>query len=370
MTYIYELPGWPNFIWDEQRISRGVADIRHNQGLLAGRMSALGFSIQTEASLNALTLDVEKSSEIEGEMLERSQIRSSIARRLGLDIGGLVPSDRNVDGVVEMTLDATHRYDQPLDQDRLFSWHALLFPGVHSGRSPITIGAWRDDSSGAMQVVSGAIGRERVHFEAPPARRVAAEMERFLAWFNESLGIDDIVRAAVAHFWFVTIHPFDDGNGRIARAIADMALARSEKSTARFYSMSAQIRSQRSSYYEVLEATSKGSLDITAWIAWFIETLSQSIDAAQAQLNSAQSKSRFWDRLNRTPMNARQRLVLNRLLDGFEGKLTTSKYAKLAKCSQDTALRDILGLVSAGVLVKDDAGGRSTSYSIAASPGV
>ncbi|MCW1841962.1 Fic family protein [Prosthecomicrobium hirschii] len=362
--YIYEREGWPAFSWSDGALSAPVAAVRYRQGRLIGRMEALGFPLQTEALLQTLTEDVLKSSEIEGEALDKEQVRSSIARRLGLDIGALTPVDRDVEGVVEMMLDATQRYEEPLTRERLFDWHAALFPTGRSGMTRIKVGAWRDGSTGPMQVVSGPIGRERVHFEAPAADRLDAEMARFLAWFEASTEIDPVIKAALAHLWFVTIHPFDDGNGRIARAIADMALARSEGSRQRFYSMSAQIRIERSTYYEMLETTQKGDMDVTPWLAWFLACLGRAFEGAEATLASVMAKARFWERHREAPFNDRQRAIINRLLNGFEGKLTSSKWALLAKCSQDTALRDIDDLMVRGVLAKDAAGGRSTSYSL------
>lgn len=333
-----------------------------------GHMEALGFPLKQEAVLQTLTEEVVKSSEIEGEKLDVSQVRSSLARRLGMDVGGLEPADRRVEGVVELILDATRHYDQPLTAERLFAWHASLFPTGRIGMRKIRVGAWRDDSTGPMQVVSGPIGRERVHFEAPPAAKLEGEMQVFLDWFNEhSTGADSdaVLNAGLAHLWFVTIHPFDDGNGRIARAIADLALARSEDSSQRFYSMSAQIRQERAAYYNLLEQTQKATMDVTAWMEWFLACLGRAIDGAQTTLAAVLSKARFWERLRAVPLNERQRLMLNRLLDGFEGKLTTSKWAKIAKCSSDTALRDILDLVERGILVRNPEGGRSTSYALA-----
>jgi Fic family protein len=363
--YIYELPDWPEFHWDRERLAEPLAAVRHNQGRLIGHMEALGFNLRQEAVLQTLTADVLKSSEIEGEKLDPEQVRSSIARRLGMDIGGLKPADRHVEGVVEMMLDATRNYDQPLRVERLFAWHASLFPTGRSGMHKIRVGAWRDDSNGPMQVVSGPIGKEHVHFEAPPAERLDREMKGFLDLFNRPPDVDEVLKAGLAHLWFVTIHPFDDGNGRIARAIADMTLARSEKSSQRFYSMSAQIRQERGAYYDILKHTQKGPLDITPWMEWFLGCLSRAIDGAKIVLAAILNKARFWEYVAAIPINDRQRFVLNRLLDGFEGKLTTSKYAKLAKSSQDTALRDILSLVERGVLARNPEGGRSTSYSIA-----
>lgn len=364
-TYIHERAGWPGFRWDHARISASLVNVRHRQGRLIGRMEGLGFQLRAEAVLDSLTEEVLKSSEIEGETLDRDQVRSSIARRLGLDIGGLTPSDRNVEGVVEMMLDATQGYDRPLTARRLFDWHAALFPTGRTGMSKIRVGAWRDDATGPMQVVSGPIGKERVHYEAPTADRVRNEMKKFLEWFEKDDSTDLVLKAAVAHLWFVTIHPFDDGNGRIARAMADMILARSERSPQRFYSMSAQIRQERKTYYEILEATQKGELDITRWLEWFLECLGRAFDRAETILATVLNKARFWENFAKVEFNERQRDIVNRMLNGFEGKLTSSKWAKLAKCSQDTALRDIEDLIRKKVLVKDSAGGRSTSYSLA-----
>jgi len=362
--YIHELPAWPDFLWDREKLAAPLATLRHRQGRLIGRMETLGFSLRAEATLQTLTLDVVKSSEIEGEMLDRDQVRSSIARRLGMDIGALAPADRNVEGVVEMMLDATQHYSAPLSAERLFGWHASLFPMGYSGMRKIAVGQWRDDAKGPMQVLSGALGRERVHFEAPAAKRLKKEMTAFLKWFNGTDGTDAVLRAGLAHLWFVTVHPFEDGNGRIARAIADMTLARSEQSAQRFYSMSAQIRVERKTYYVMLEKTQKGGLNITPWLEWFLGCLDCAFDATEQTLGSVLHKARFWEAYAHTSFNDRQRLMLNKLLDGFEGKLTSSKWATIAKCSQDTALRDILDLVDHGILAKDGGGGRSTSYSL------
>ena len=364
--YIHDLHGWPDFRWDDGLLAQRLAPVRHRQGRLIGRMEALGFDLRAEAVLTTLTEDVLKSSEIEGEILVKEQVRSSIARRLGMDIGALDPADRHVEGVVEMMLDATQKYAEPLTAERLFAWHAALFPTGRSGMTKIVVGAWRDENSGPMQVVSGPIGRERVHYEAPTAGRLNAEMSVFLQWLAEDAQLEPVLKAAIAHLWFVTIHPFEDGNGRIARAIADMALARSEQSPQRFYSMSAQIRLERKAYYDILEATQKGDLDITAWLEWFLRCLDRAIDGAEDLLSGVLHKAYFWEAIKDQPLNARQRTVLNRLLDGFEGKLTSSKWAKLTKSSPDTALRDITNLVERGVLVRDGAGGRSTSYSLRA----
>ena len=316
-------------------------------------MEALGFNLRLEATLETLTADVIKSSEIEGEKLDTEQVRPSIARRLGVDIGALKKADRNVDGIVELMLDATRNYNQPLTPERLFAWQASLFPSGRSGLLKITVGSWREDRTGPMEVVSGAIGRERVHFEAPPAARLHQEMNAFLHWFNGKTGTDLVLKAGLAHLWFVTVHPFEDGNGRIARAIADIVLARSEDSPQRFYSMSAQIRQQRSEYYDILERTQKGSLDVTPWMEWFLDCLGRAVDGAQTMLAGVLKKARFWELNQQVPLNPRQRLILNRSLDGFTGKLTSSKYAELAKCAQDTAWRDILALVESGILVRN-----------------
>jgi len=362
-VFIHQQSDWPRFHWDQDGLANHLAAVRHRQGRLIGRMEALGFRLREEAVLNTLTQDVLKSSEIEGEILDIDQVRSSLARRLGLDIGALTPADRHVDGIVEMMLDATQKYQDPLTEERFFGWHAALFPTGRSGMQQITVGAWRGDSSGPMQVVSGPIGKQRVHYQAPPADRLPAEISVFLDWFNGTAPLDPVLKAALAHLWFVTIHPFDDGNGRIARAIADLALARSEQSPQRFYSMSAQIQRERNDYYDILERTQKGTLEVTAWMQWFLGCLDRAFDGAEATLASVLRKARFWELHAGESFNDRQRKVVNRLLDGFEGKLTSSKWAKLAKCSQDTAHRDIVELVERGILAKDAAGGRSTSYS-------
>jgi Fic family protein len=363
-VYIWQLPDWPDFHWDQARLAKELAQARHEQGRLLGRMEALGFPLREEAVLRTLTQDVLKSSEIEGELLDPQQVRTSIARRLGMDAGGLKPADREVEGVVEMMLDATRGYDRPLSEERLFAWHASLFPTGRSGMEKIRVGAWRDDSGGPMQVVSGPTGRERVHYVAPAAKHLDGEMSGFLDWFNEEADIDPVLKAGLAHLWFVTIHPFDDGNGRIARAIADMALARSERTAQRFYSMSARIRLERKAYYAMLEAAQKGTMDVTDWQSWFLGCLTGAIAGAQDMLASVLFKARFWESFATEALNERQIKVINRLLDGFEGKLTSTKWAKLAKCSQDTAYRDILDLMDRGVLRKNPGGGRSTSYDL------
>jgi len=362
--YIWEQPEWPTFTWDERSLSPLLAHVSREQGRLLGKMEALGFDLRNEARIRTLTEDVIKSSEIEGEKLDSDQVRSSIARRLGMDIGGLVPADHEVEGVVEMTLDATGNYAEPLTIERLLAWHAALFPTGRSSLRKINVGAWRDDRGGPMQVVSGPVGKEKLHYEAPPAKRVPDEIKKILRWFERSGGTEPLFVAGLAHLWFVTIHPFDDGNGRIARAIADMALARSENSPQRFYSMSAEIRNVRKDYYTMLERTQKNTLDITLWQTWFLNSLLNAIEGQQDKLSSVLEKSHFWERFAKEPLNERQIKVLNKVLDGFEGKLTSSKWAKLAKCSQDTAYRDILDLIKRGALKKDAGGGRSTSYSV------
>lgn len=365
--YIHQLHHWPDFTWNGDEIAPLLATVRFKQGKLLGYMEHLGFDLKAEAVLQTLTQDVVKSSEIEGEMLDIDQVRSSIARRLGLDFDGLAPSDRHVDGVVEMMLDATQRYDRPLDEERLFGWHAALFPTGRSSMYRIGVGDWRKNTKDdPMQVVSGAMGREKVHFQAPHSEQLPAEMERFLTWFNSDPAIDPMLKAAVAHFWFVTIHPFEDGNGRISRAIADMQMARADGSPQRFYSMSAQIRQERKQYYSVLEKTQSGDLDITEWLTWFLECLGRAIDASDMVLASVMRKAKLWMMPVAQTFNDRQRLLLNKLMDGFEGKLTSSKWAKIARCSQDTATRDIQDLVAKGILVKDKAGGRSTNYFLTA----
>jgi Fic family protein len=364
-TYVHELRDWPKFNWSSQQITGQLAAVRHRQGRLLGRMEALGFGLRAEAILQNLTEEVLKSSEIEGEILDKELVRSSIARRLGMDIGALAPVDRDVEGVVEMMLDATQNYQAPLSEDRLFAWHAALFPTGRSGMQKIIVGAWRNDRSGPMQVVSGPIGRERVYYEAPPAARLKAEMKAFLDWFNREKHLDLVLKAAIAHLWFVTIHPFEDGNGRIARAITELALARSEGSPQRFYSMSSQIRQERRAYYTILETTQKGNLDITPWLEWFLACLDRAFDGTEHILANILRKARFWEVVAGETLTERQRKVIDLLLEGIEGNLTTSKWAAFTKTSPDTALRDISDLVERRILVKNEAGGRSTSYSLA-----
>jgi Fic family protein len=363
VSYIHQNPDWPNLRWNNAKLLPLLADVRHRQGRLLGRMEGLGFRLRAEASLTMLTSDVIKSSAIEGSLLDAEQVRSSIARRLGLDFGGNAKASRDVEGVVEMMLDAAQKYAEPLTSERLFGWHASLFPTGRSGMRRITVGAWRPADIGAMQVVSGPMGRERVHFEAPTADRLEREVSAFLGWFEAANGIDPVLKAGIAHFWFVTIHPFDDGNGRISRAIADMALARAEGTIERFYSMSTQIEAEKKQYYLNLEQSQKGGVDITSWLEWFLGCLGRAIAGAEAGLASVLGKAKIWERINnQSQVNERQRKVISRLLDGFEGKLSTSKYAKLANCSGDTALRDIKILLDQGILIQDEGGGRNTSY--------
>lgn len=365
MTYIHNLPEWPQFKWDSDALTGLLAAVRHKQGKHLGKMLTLGFDLQTEANLSTLTDDVVNSSAIEGEHLDAEEVRSSIARKLGLGVAGLPEPTREVEGVVAMMLDATRSYGQPLTPDRLFGWHAQLFPTGRSGMSRITVGAWRTDEAGPMRVISGPIGKERVHFEAPYAERIGDEMNSFFEWFESQPAIDPVLLAGVAHFWFVTIHPFDDGNGRIARAIADMALSQADGTKNRFYSMSSGIEAQRREYYQQLETAQRGGLDITAWLAWFLDCLDRTIDSADVALGSVLRKAEVWQRINPQPVNDRQRKVLGRMLDDFKGHLTTSKYAKFARCSTDTALRDIKDLLVLGLIVKNPGGGRSTSYRLA-----
>ncbi|MCQ4321254.1 Fic family protein [Stutzerimonas stutzeri] len=383
-NYIWQSNDWPNWHFDLAALAGPMAEASRAQGLLMGRLADVGMALRDQASLAALTEDVVKTSEIEGEQLNVESVRSSIARRLGVDIGALAPVDRHVEGVVEMVLDATANCQAPVTRERLFGWHAALFPTGYSGLSKIKVGAWRDDASGPMQVVSGPIGRQRVHFEAPPADRLEAETSRLLDWVNGASNEPPLLKAGLGHLWFVTLHPFDDGNGRIARAIGDLLLARADGSPQRFYSLSAQIQRERKAYYDILEQTQrnlpganfrtspagcrhrdvpdKPSLDVTEWLAWFLDTLHRAVDQAQHTLDAVLAKTRFWQRWATTPLNERQVKLLNKLLDGFEGKLTSSKWAAIAKCSPDTALRDINDLLARGVLRKSDAGGRSTSY--------
>lgn len=362
--YIYQKEGWPDFKWDNEKLFSLLGEVRNLQGKLVGKMESLGFDLRNEATLETLTLDVLKSTEIEGEILNPEQVRSSLARRLGMDISGLIPSDRDVEGVVEMMLDATQNYNKPLTKERLFDWHAALFPTGKRGMYKIIVGNWRDDTKGPMQVVSGAMGKEKVHYQAPEASEVEKEMDRFIEWFNSDTKLDPVIKAGVAHVWFVTIHPFEDGNGRVTRALTDMLLAKSDGISQRFYSMSAQISIERKLYYEVLEKSQKGTVEITGWLEWFLQCLHNTLHSSNQVLRKVIYKHKFWNLHAAKLQNVRQKLLLNKLLDGFNGKLTTSKWAKLAKCSTDTALRDIQDLLRKEILVKEIGGGRNTSYKI------
>lgn len=362
--YIWQASDWPAWRFDLAALAGPMAAVSRAQGLLIGRLADVGQALRNQASLAVLTEDVVKTSEIEGERLNVESVRSSIARRLGVDIGALAPVNRHVEGVVEMVLDATANCHAPVSRERLFGWHAALFPTGYSGLSPIKVGGWRDDLGGPMQVVSGPIGRQRVHFEAPSADCLEAETNRFLNWLNGTSKEPPLLKAGLGHLWFVTLHPFDDGNGRIARAIGDLLLARADGSPQRFYSLSAQIQRERKAYYDILERTQKRSMDVTEWLAWFLDALHRAVDQAHHTLDAVLVKARFWQRWATTPLNERQIKLLNSLLDGFEGKLTSSKWAVMAKCSPDTALRDINDLLTRGVLRKSDAGGRSTSYEL------
>ena len=368
-TYIWQADDWPSLRYDLATLTHSMADVSRAQGLLMGRLADVGMALRDQANLSALTEDVVKTSEIEGEKLNVESVRSSIARRLGVDIGDLAPVDHHVEGVVEMVLDATAKCSAAVTRDRLFGWHAALFPNGYSGLVRINVGGWRDDATGPMQVVSGALGRQRVHFQAPPAYALESETTRFLTWANNASAEPPLIKAGLAHLWFVTLHPFDDGNGRIARAVCDLFLARADGSPQRFYSLSAQIQRERKAYYDILERTQKQSVDVTEWLAWFLETLHRAVDQAQHTLDAVLAKTRFRQRWATTPLNDRQVKLVNRLLDGFEGKLTSSKWAAIAKCSPDTALRDITDLLARGVLRKSDAGGRSTSYELNDPPG-
>lgn len=362
--YIWESKDWPSFTWDHEQITTILASVRLEQGRLIGRMQALGFELRQEAHLRILTEEIQKSAKIEGEIFTELEVRSSVARRLGIEIAGLTASADNVDGFVEMMIDATSKNSEALTLERLFVWHSALFPTEQSGMTEILTGEFRDDSKGRMQVISGSMGKENVHFEAPPADQLAFEMDRFLEWLNSSFSGDLVLQAGIAHLWFLTLHPFDDGNGRIGRAISDMLLARSENGVPRFYSLSSQIELERKGYYGILEGTQRGTLDITPWLEWFLGCLERAILGAHNVLGDVLLKSEFWKRFTANPFNDRQSNILSMLLDGFKGKLTSSKYAKISKCSQDTAYRDILDLIEKGALVKDSSGGRSTSYSL------
>ncbi len=358
--YIHQRKDWTKFTWDAEVITPLLGEVRHRQGKILGAMQGLGFRLQEETVLKTLTLDVVKSSAIEGELLNPEQVRSSIARRLGIEIAGAVPAERNVEGVVDMLLDATQRYDEPLSDERLFGWHAALFPTGRSGIYKIKTAAWRDD---AMQVTSGPMGKERVHFEAPSADKVPTEMNTFLDWFNASQDIDPVLKAGFAHLWFVTIHPFDDGNGRITRAITDMQLARADQSKQRFYSMSAQIQADRNKYYDILESSQKGDLDITPWLQWFLDCLLHSMEQTDETISLTLKRAQFWETHRATDFNSRQQKILQLLLDDFFGKLTVSKYAKITKVSTDTSLRDIQDLIAKGI-IEQEGSGRGTSYKL------
>jgi len=363
-TYVWQTDHWPEWRYDLSVLAAPLAEVSRTQGVLLGRLADVGMALRGQASLAALTADVVKTSEIEGERLDVGSVRSSIARRLGVDIGASAPADRHVEGVVDMVLDATSNSNAPVTRERLFAWHAALFPTGYSGLSKIGIGRWRDDALGPMQVVSGPLGRQQVHYEAPPAARLDSEMTQLLAWVDASTHEPALIKAGIGHLWFVTLHPFDDGNGRIARAIGDLLLARADGSPQRFYSLSAQIQRERDDYYLILERTQKSSVDITEWLVWFLATLHRAIDEAHLTLDTVLFKARFWQHWGSTSLNVRQSKLLNRLLDGFEGKLTSSKWAAIAKCSPDTALRDINNLLALGLLRKSDAGGRSTGYEL------
>jgi Fic family protein len=364
-TYIHELGDWPRFTWDSKALAPLLSQVRLHQGMLVGKMCGYGLASRWTATLKVLTEETIKSSAIEGVVLDPENVRSSLARGLGLEVGGLTAhKDRNVDGVVEMTLDATQKFSKPLTRERLFDWHAHLFPGVRTTLDKFRIAAWRDDSQGPMRVVSGPAGRHKVYYEAPKADRVDNEMRTFFAWFEGNEQEDPLLKAAIAHLWFVTIHPFEDGNGRIGRAIAEMCLARSDGSAQRFYSMSSQILEERKDYYEVLEKTQAGSLDITEWLTWFLGCLGRAIEQSNQITSGALEKELFWKRLKqrKVSLNVRQTKVLNKLFSGFEGKLTREKWMKITKASSRTALRDIEELIALGVIEQEEAGGRSTSY--------
>jgi Fic family protein len=362
--YIHQKEDWPNFYWKQESILELLSDVRNKQGRIMGRMEAFGFNGQQAVMLKNLTIDVVKTSEIEGEQLKENEVRSSIARRLGIAIEDKVKVSRSVEGIVEITLDASMHFETTLTKERLCNWHAALFPAGRSGMHKITVGNWRKDDKGPMQVVSGAMGKEKIHFEAPESLILENEMNAFLFWFNNEQTIDPVIKAALAHFWFITIHPFDDGNGRIARVIADMQLARSDKSTQRFYSMSAQIREQRNEYYNMLEKCQQGTMDITAWMKWFLKCLQNALNTTTEMLSDVLVKSNFWDQHRDKNLNVRQKNMLHKLLDGFEGKLNTSKWAKINKCSTDTALRDIQMLIALDILIQLEGAGRNTAYKL------
>jgi len=362
--YLWQRSDWPAWRYDLSALTERLAAVSRAQGLLLGRLADIGMPLRGLASLTALTEDVVKTSAIEGEVLNVASVRSSMARRLGVETAALAPVDRHVEGLVDMVLDATTNAAQPLTPQRLFAWHAALFPTGYSGLSRLRVADWRDDAAGPMQVVSGPVGHQRVHYEAPPAIRLDGEMAGFLHWLDHNQDDPALLKAGLGHLWFITLHPFDDGNGRIARAVGDLLLVRADGSPQRFYSLSAQIQRERDTYYDILERTQKGGPDVTEWLSWFLCALQRAVEDAHATLDQVLAKSRFWRGAAPVPMNERQIKVLNRMLDGFEGKLTTRKWAALAKCSADTALRDITELVERGVLRRSEAGGRSTSYEI------
>lgn len=362
--YIHQKEDWPNFKWSNEAILTLLGKVRNLQGKIVGKMENLGFELKSEAALTTLTLDVIKSTEIEGEILNPEQVRSSVARRLGMEIENSIFSERNVDGVVDMLIDATQNFKSELTQDRLFDWQASLFPTGRSGMSKIIVGDWRKDTTDPMQVVSGAMGKEKVHFEALYSDLIDAEMKHFLQWFNEKKEIDPVLKAGIAHLWFITIHPFEDGNGRISRALTDLLLARADGISQRYYSMSSQIRIDRKSYYDTLEKTQQSTLDITTWLKWFLNCLIKALNESDEILKKVLYKHKFWNAYGIEIQNERQKLMLNKLLDKFDGKLTSSKWAKMTKCSNDTALRDIHDLIKKGVLRKGQAGGRSTNYEL------
>lgn len=362
--YIHEKDNWPNFTWNEKLVSKKLAETRNLQGRLLGKMESLGFDLQDEAVLNTITLEIVKSSEIEGEILDLEQVRSSVARRLGIALAGAIESERHIDGIVEMMLDATQHYDLPITKDRLFGWHSSLFPTGWSNMHKITVADWRKDTTEPMQVISGAMGKEKIHFEAPNSDIINSEIETLINWIELQNDIDPVLKSAIVHLWFITIHPFEDGNGRITRAITELLLARSDNSVKRFYSMSSQIRIERKQYYEILEKTQKGNSEITEWILWFLECLKNAFESTSELLSKILLKAEFWKVNTKTILNERQQKMLHKLLDGFDGKLTTSKWGKICKCSQDTALRDIQNLMKKGIIQKEKSGGRSTNYEL------
>lgn len=368
MRYIHQLPDWPRFRWDHAKLMPLLATARHQQGMLLGAMKTLGFSFSARANLENLAAEVVKSSAIEGTIFDPDAVRSSIARKLGMPCEKDMPTSRAVEGAVDVLLDATRNFEVPLTAERLLSWQAALFPTGRSGLQKILVGAWRTPEMDPMRVISGPISREhirrkQIHFEAPPAERLSHEVAEFLRWFEATDEIDLVVRAGIAHFWFVTIHPFEDGNGRVSRAIADLALARAEGSALRFYSMSTQIEQEKRDYYDALEKAQKGSLDITGWLEWFLGCFERAVASALREVERVLRKSARWEKISqRVEPNERQRKVLNALLDAGEEEFSTSRYAKIAGVSLDTALRDIKELLRAEVVFVGSARGRSTNY--------